>query len=79
MEIIHWEEGKLSIGANKKLTLIERKSGAWSPPQDFNHPDYLFQSRYVTPWFKPISFDTTHNATGKRELFFTALRTTKQY
>ena len=27
-----------------------------SPPQDSNHPDDLFQSRYVTPGFKPFSY-----------------------
>ena len=27
-----------------------------SPSQDFNHPDDLFQSRYVTPGFKPFSY-----------------------
>ena len=26
-----------------------------SPSQDFSHPDDLFQSRYVTPRFKPFS------------------------
>ena len=26
-----------------------------SPSQDSNHPDDLFQSRYVTPGFKPFS------------------------
>ena len=28
----------------------------WSPSQDSNHPDDLFQSRYVTPGFKPFSY-----------------------
>ena len=27
-----------------------------SPSQDFSHPDDLFQSRYVTPGFKPFSY-----------------------
>ena len=27
-----------------------------SPSQDSNHPDDLFQSRYVTPRFKPFSY-----------------------
>ena len=27
-----------------------------SPSQDSNHPDYLFQSKYVTPGFKQFSF-----------------------
>ena len=26
------------------------------PSQDSNHPDDLFQSRYVTPGFKPFSY-----------------------
>ena len=26
-----------------------------SPSQDSNHPDDLFQSRYITPGFKPFS------------------------
>ena len=28
-----------------------------SPSQDSYHPDDLFQSRYVTPGFKPFSYD----------------------
>ena len=27
-----------------------------SPSQDSSHPDGLFQSRYVTPGFKPFSY-----------------------
>jgi len=27
-----------------------------SPSQDSHHPDDLFQSRYVTPGFKPFSY-----------------------
>jgi len=27
-----------------------------SPSQDSNHPDDLFQSRYLTPGFKPFSY-----------------------
>ena len=27
-----------------------------SPSQDSNHPDDFFQSRYVTPWFKPFRY-----------------------
>jgi len=30
--------------------------GHWIPSQDSNHPDDLFQSRYVTPGFKPFSY-----------------------
>ena len=38
-------------------TLIERAHlGDWSPEKDSNHPDDLFQSRYVTPGFKPFSY-----------------------
>ena len=32
-----------------------------SPSQDSNHPDDLFQSRYVTPWFKLFSYKNSHN------------------
>ena len=28
-----------------------------SPSQDSNHPDDLFQARYVTPGFKPFSYN----------------------
>ena len=28
-----------------------------SPSQDSNHPDDLFQSRYVAPGFKPFSYE----------------------
>ena len=28
-----------------------------SPSQDSSHPDDLFQSRYVTPGFKPFSYE----------------------
>ena len=28
-----------------------------SPSQDSNNPDDLFQSRYVTPGFKPFSYN----------------------
>ena len=27
-----------------------------SPSQDSNHPDIIFQSRYVTPGFKPFCY-----------------------
>ena len=42
-----------------------------SPSQDSNHPDDLFQSRYVTPGFKPFSYDKyTWNAiNSSKELF----------
>ena len=32
-----------------------------SPSQDSNHPDDLFQSRYVTAGFKPFSYDNNHS------------------
>ena len=32
-----------------------------SPSQDSNHPDDLFQSRYVTPGFKPFSHKNDNN------------------
>ena len=31
--------------------------GDWSPEKDSSHPDDLFQSRYVTPGFKPFSYN----------------------
>ena len=31
-----------------------------SPSQDSNHPDDLFQSRYVTPGFKSYSYQSLH-------------------
>ena len=35
-----------------------------SPSQDSNHPDDLFQSKYVTPRFKPFSclYNTIHRS-----------------
>ena len=37
-----------------------------SPSQDSNHPEDLFHSRYVTPWFKPFSYrlDSVHVLQG---------------
>ena len=32
-----------------------------SPSQDFNHPNDLFQSRYVSPGFKPFSYPLLDN------------------
>ena len=38
-------------------TLIEKDHlGDWSPEKNSNHPDDLFQSRYVTPGLKPFSY-----------------------
>ena len=34
---------------------VETSVANKSPSQDSNHPDDLFQSRYVTPGFKPFS------------------------
>ena len=36
-----------------------------SPSQDSNHPDDLFQSRYVTPGFKPFSYQGKHSNIAK--------------
>ena len=35
--------------------VVETSVTSNSPSQDSNHPDDLFQSRYVTPGFKPFS------------------------
>ena len=35
--------------------VVETSVNNNSPSQDSNHPDDLFQSRYVTPGFKPFS------------------------
>ena len=35
--------------------VVETSVANNSPSQDSNHPDDLFQSRYVTPGFKPFS------------------------
>ena len=36
--------------------VVETSVNNNSPSQDSNHPDDLFQSRYVTPGFKPFSY-----------------------
>ena len=36
--------------------VVEMSVANNSPSQDSNHPDDLFQSRYVTPGFKPFSY-----------------------
>ena len=36
--------------------VVETSVANNSPSQDSNHPDDLFQSRYVTPGFKPFSY-----------------------
>ena len=36
--------------------VVETSVNNNSPSQDSNHPDGLFQSRYVTPGFKPFSY-----------------------
>ena len=38
--------------------VVETSVNNNSPSQDSNHPDDLFQSRYVTPGFKPFSYNT---------------------
>ena len=38
------------------LGVLRRTAVNNSPSQDSNHPDDLFQSRYVTPGFKPFSY-----------------------
>ena len=50
------------LRTNKELTLkmasaqvVEMSVTNNSPSQDSSHPDDLFQSRYVTPGFKPFS------------------------
>ena len=35
--------------------VVETSVNNNSPSRDSNHPDDLFQSRYVTPGFKPFS------------------------
>ena len=37
--------------------IVETSVANNSPSQDSNHPDDLFQSRYVTPGFKSFSYD----------------------
>ena len=36
--------------------VVEMSVANNSPSQDSNHPDDLFQSRYVNPGFKPFSY-----------------------
>ena len=40
-------------------TYVDTPTTYNSPSQDSNHPDDLFQSRYVTPGFKPFSYTPT--------------------
>ena len=37
--------------------VVETSVTNTSPSQDCTHPDDLFQSRYVTPGFKPFSYE----------------------
>ena len=37
------------------VLVVGRSVANNSPSQDSSHPDYYFQSRYVTPGFKPFS------------------------
>ena len=39
-----------------------------SPSQDSNHPDDLFQSRYVTPGFKPLILNLHEKMPNGREI-----------
>ena len=52
---------KRTINQIKSTSIEKDHLGDWSPEkdsnpsQDSNHPDDVFQSRYVTPGFKPFS------------------------
>ena len=41
--------------------VVETSVANSSPSQDSNYPDDLFQSRYVTPGFKPFSYLSDKN------------------
>ena len=61
LHISHTYEKKKTDSSSEETnkteeTVIEKDHlGDWSPSQDSSHPDDLFQSRYVTPGFKPFS------------------------
>ena len=38
------------------VTPVQRPSSESNSPLNFSHPDDHFQSRYVTPGFKPSSY-----------------------
>ena len=46
------------------ILVVETSVTNNSPSQDPNHPHYLFQSRYVTPGFKPFSYNMKKKLTG---------------
>jgi len=46
--------------------------------QDFNHPDDLFQSRYVTAGFKPFSYDNNHSKRSINRKRLTAVFDSKE-
>ena len=49
--------------------VVETSVNNNSPSQDSSHPDDLFQSRYVTPGFKPFSYILTMVELSKMTLF----------
>ena len=54
-------ESSGSVSQSKKVenSKCETSVNNNSPSQDSNHPDDLFQLRYVTPGFKPFSYKIT--------------------
>jgi len=40
-----------------------------SPSQDSNHPDDLFQSRYVTPGCTPLSYQKIAEQKAEKDLY----------
>ena len=49
--------------------VVETSVANNSPPQDSSHPDDHFQSRYVTPRFKPFSYLFTLLLQGMKHIF----------
>ena len=49
--------------------VVETSVNNNSPSQDSNHPDDLFQSRYVTPGFKPFSYPSLSVRLSDETLF----------
>ena len=47
----------LSESRMASVQVVETSVTNNSPSQDFHHPDDRFQSRYVTPGFKPFSYE----------------------
>ena len=52
----HLVDWSASMDCCLRLTFWQPVRKPWSDPSDSSHPDHLFQSRYVTPWFKPFSY-----------------------